>query len=136
MARQRLSRSCEALPLAEDKYPVIDRPPHSDPPPYWTQSAPAARWQDQNASALRRFIGGSPLAVAAKLVIVSFIVGALLMWLHISPADVFQEIVDLFDRLYLLGFRSIRDFGTYLFAGAVIVLPVWLIIRLLSFKGR
>ncbi len=115
---------------------MIDRPQQSEPPPYWTQSAPAARWQDQNASALRRFIGGSPLAVAVKLVVVSFIVGMLLMWLHISPADVFQQLVDLADRLYDLGFRSLRDVGTYLFAGAAIVLPVWLIIRLLSFRGR
>ena len=115
---------------------MIDRPPPTDPPPYWTQSAPAARWQDQNASALRRFIGGSPFAVALKLIVVSFIVGALLMWLHISPADVFQELVDLFDRLYVLGFRSLRDIGTYLVAGAAIVLPVWLVIRLLSFRGR
>ena len=114
---------------------MTDRPPQSDTP-YWTQSTPAARWQDQNASGLRRFIGGTPLAVVFKLIVVSVIVGAMLMWLHISPADVFQEITDLFDRLYLLGFRSLRDFGTYLFAGAAIVLPVWLLIRLLSYRGR
>ncbi len=115
---------------------MTDRPPQTDPPPYWTQSVPAARWRDQNASALRRFIGGSPFAVAVKLIVVSFIVGALLMWLHISPADVLQELLDLVDRIYILGFRSLRDLGTYLVAGAAIVVPVWLIIRLLSYRGR
>ena len=39
-------------------------------------------------------------------------------------------------RLYNLGFRSLQDFGTYIVAGAVIVIPVWLVIRLLSFRGR
>ena len=113
----------------------MDRQP-SEPPPYWTQSAPAARWRDQNASALHRFLGGTPLGVAVKLLVVSFIVGALLMWLHISPADVIEEMGDLLNRLYALGFRSLRDFGTYLAAGAVIVLPVWLVLRLLSYRGR
>lgn len=85
---------------------------------------------------MRRFLGGSPLGVLLKLLAVSFLVGALLMWLHITPADVFQELVDLADRLGLLGFRSLRDFGDYIAAGAAIVIPVWLVIRLLSFRGR
>ena len=108
----------------------------TEPPPYWTQSAPAARWQQQNATALRRFLGGSPAAVILKLVLVSFVVGALLMWLHITPADVFDEMSAVAGRLYNLGFRSLRDFGTYIVAGAVIVVPIWLVIRLLSFRGR
>ncbi len=115
---------------------MTDRQPPSEPPPYWTQSAPAARWRDQNASALHRFLGGTPFGVALKLVVISFIVGALLMWLHISPADVLAEIGDLLHQLYALGFRSLREFGTYLAAGAAIVLPVWLLIRLLSYPRR
>lgn len=113
---------------------MTERP--SEPPPYWTQSTPAARWQEQNGTTLRRFLGGSPAAVAIKLILVSFVVGALLMWLHITPADVFAEISALVGRLYNLGFESLRDFGTYIVAGAVIVIPVWLLIRLLSFRGR
>ena len=110
--------------------------PHSDVPPYWTQSAPAARWRDHNASAVQRFIGGSPVAVATRLLAVSFIVGALLMWLHIRPAEVVDELLDLFNRLWEAGFKSIRDVGAYVFAGAAIVIPVWLVIRLLSYRGR
>lgn len=113
---------------------MTERP--SEPPPYWTQSAPAARWQEQNGTTLRRFLGGSPLAVLVKLILVSFVVGALLMWLRITPADVFDEMSALVGRLYNLGFRSLRDFGTYIVAGAVIVVPVWLVIRLLSYRGR
>ena len=115
---------------------MTDRNQQAEPPPYWSQSSSAARWRDQNASPVNRFLGGAPLAVAVKLVLVSFIVGALLMWLHISPADVLGEVVDLLNQLYALGFRSLRDFGTYLFAGAAIVVPVWLVIRLLSYRGR
>lgn len=108
----------------------------TEPPPYWTQSAPAARWQQQNGSTLRRFLGGAPAAVAIKLILVSFVVGAMLMWLRITPSDVFAEMSALVGRLYNLGFQSLREFGTYIVAGAVIVIPVWLVIRLLSFRGR
>ena len=119
--------------LPEWGLPLTDRPPN-EPPPYWTQSAPAARWRDRNA--LHRFLGGAPLAVAVKLAVISMVVGALLMWLHISPADVLAGLADLLQQLYALGFRSLRDFGTYLAAGAAIVLPVWFVIRLLSFPRR
>ena len=58
------------------------------------------------------------------------------MWLDIRPAEVFEQLTDLADRLWALGFRSIRDLGDYIVAGAAIVVPVWLILRLLSFRGR
>ncbi len=114
---------------------MSDQHPPTEPPRYWAQSA--ARWrQQQENTPLRRFLGGSPLAVVFKLVVVSFLVGALLMWLNIRPADVFAELTDLLDRLWSLGFRSLRDFGDYIVAGAAIVIPVWLILRVLSFRGR
>ena len=84
---------------------------------------------------LRRFLGGSPASVFVKLVVVSLIVGALLMWLNIRPADVFRMLSSLVDRLWSLGFDAIREFGTYIVAGAAIVLPVWLVLRILSYRS-
>ncbi len=116
---------------------VTEQP--TEPPRYWTRSAPAAAWGTngrRDETGLRRFLGGSPLVVALRLVVVSLIVGALLMWLDIRPADVYRELSDLFGRLWALGFRSIRDFGSYIVAGAIIVVPVWLVLRLFSYRGR
>lgn len=114
---------------------MIDQPQQTEPPRYWAQST--ARWRQQQADTpLRRFLGGSPAAVAVRLVLVSILVGALLMWLDIRPADVFEQLADLGSRLWALGFRSIRDLGTYIVAGAAIVVPLWLILRLLSWRGR
>jgi hypothetical protein len=113
---------------------VTNQTPQAEPPRYWTKSA--SPWGAQDVSPLRRFIGGSPAAVLLKLVAVSLLVGALLVWLDIRPADVFSAISDLIDRLWALGFRSIREFGNYLIAGAVIVVPVWFVLRLLSYRGR
>ena len=114
---------------------LTERPPQSEPPHYWSQST-ASRWQAQNVSPVHRFLGGSPLAVLVKLVVVSLIVGALLMWLNIRPVDVFRMLEDLADRLWALGFASFREFGTYIAAGAAIVIPVWLVLRLLSYRGH
>ena len=113
---------------------IDERPPQTETPPYWNQSAPS-RWPAQQDTRLRRFLGGSPLAVLVKLILVSLIVGALLMWLNIRPADVFRMLSNLADRLWSLGFDAIREFGTYIVAGAAIVLPVWLILRILSYRA-
>lgn len=90
----------------------------------------------QDETPVRRFLGGSPAAVVIRLVVVSVLVGALLMWLDIRPADVFDQLSALLNRMWALGFRSLQDFGNYLVAGAAIVVPVWLILRLLSYRGR
>ena len=114
---------------------MTDQPQQTDTQHYWARSA--ARWREQqDDTPLRRFLGGSPLAVVVRLALVSMLVGALLMWLDIRPAEVFQQLTDLLDRLWALGFRSLRDLGAYIVAGAAIVVPVWLILRLLSYRGR
>lgn len=109
---------------------------HPENPRFWTQPPSSAAWTRPESSSFRRFIGGSPTAVLLKLVTVSFIVGALLMWLRISPADVLAEIQTLTQQLWTYGFRSLHDFGGYLMAGAVVVVPTWLVIRILSYRGR
>ncbi len=116
---------------------MTEHPQQTDPPRYWARSATTAPWGGGGGgTGLRRFLGGAPIVVAARLAVVSLIVGILLMWLDIRPDDVYREIAALFDSLWALGFRSLRNFGTYLVAGAVIVVPIWLILRLFSFRGR
>lgn len=114
---------------------MTDHPPHTEPPRYWSQSAPASRWS-QTDTPLRRFIGGSPLAVLVKLIVVSLLVGVLLMWNHVTPAAVYRLMSNIVDWILTLGFRSIQEFGSYIVAGAVIVIPIWLILRVLSYRGR
>ncbi len=79
-----------------------------------------------------RLLGGPPLAVLARLVVVSLLVGALLMWLDIRPFDIFNGLVRFAHRIWALGFDAIREIGDYVLAGAVIVVPLWFVSRLLS----
>ena len=85
---------------------------------------------------LTRFFGGAPLAVLLRLFVVSLIVGALLMWLDIHPRDVIRGFENFILRIWNMGFEAVRELGQYVLAGAVIVLPVWLVMRLRSMRGR
>jgi hypothetical protein len=87
-------------------------------------------------NALESFLGGSPLNVFARLLFVSLVVGALLMWLEIHPLDILRGLQRFLERIYDLGFGAIRELVNYVLAGAAIVVPVWFILRVLSVGGR
>ena len=87
-------------------------------------------------SGLERFLGGSPGVVLARLVLMSLLVGFLLVWIDIRPMEVLLALRHVFERLWAAGFDAIREIGTYIAAGAAIVVPVWLILRLFSMKPR
>jgi hypothetical protein len=87
------------------------------------------------STALSRFLGGSPGAVFLRLLFVSLIVGAFLMWLDIRPEDIFRGILQMADHIRRLGFAAVREVANYIFAGAVIVLPIWLVLRLMNMRN-
>ena len=82
-----------------------------------------------------RFFGGSPVGTVVRLAFVSLVVGALLMWLDIEPLTVVRVAQNLAARIWNMGFEAVHEMGRYLLAGALIVVPVWLVTRLLSFRG-
>jgi len=79
-----------------------------------------------------RIFGGSPLAVVIRLVILSVVVGIVLSALGLSPTDLFRSIDRLLQRMYDMGFRWVENLFGYFLVGAVIVIPIWLITRLLN----
>ncbi|MFC6488839.1 DUF6460 domain-containing protein [Nitratireductor sp. GCM10026969] len=85
-------------------------------------------------SALTRFLGDSPLRVIVKLLVVSFIVGFLMSAFHWSPWDIFDALRDMVLRIWNMGFAALGNFFGYIVLGAVIVVPAFLILRLLSYR--
>lgn len=81
---------------------------------------------------LTRFIGGSPLEVLVKLLIMSFVVGIILSALNIDPLDIVSGIRNLAARIYALGFESIEWALRYLALGAAVVVPIWIVLRVLK----
>ncbi|GAB4531284.1 MAG: DUF6460 domain-containing protein [Roseibium sp.] len=84
---------------------------------------------------LSRFLGGSPAQVLLRLVFLSFVVGIILSALDLDPLDLVHMVVSFVERLWDMGFEAIGRLGGYLVIGAIVVVPIWLVTRLLA-MGR
>ena len=90
-----------------------------------------------NNSAMTRIFGGSPLAVVGRLMLVSILVGVVLTALGLDPFDIVRSIERLIRQMWNMGFDAIRWLWRYFLLGAVIVIPVWVIVRLINApRGR
>src|SRR5438309_11585468 len=76
---------------------------------------------------LYRFLGGSPLAEAFRLILLSILVGVVLAAIGFDPWNILNSIQLLFRRVWDLGFEPINWLWRYLLLGAVSVIPVWLL---------
>ncbi len=85
---------------------------------------------------VERFFGGNPALVLTRLAVLSLIVGVVLAALNFSPHDIIQSVRDLFQRIYDLGFVAVEKGFRYFLLGAVIVFPVWLLMRVFKLFGR
>ena len=83
-------------------------------------------------NAVNRFFGGSPLAVLARLILVSILVGVILSVLGLDPFDIVRSIKRLLISIWDMGFDALVWIWRYLLLGAVIVVPIWLILRLIN----
>jgi hypothetical protein len=81
---------------------------------------------------LSRFLGGSPLAVAFRLILLSILVGVVLAAIGFDPWNIINSIRLLFERLWDLGFDAINGLWRYFLLGAVIVIPIFLLSRIFS----
>jgi hypothetical protein len=85
---------------------------------------------------LTQFLGDTPLRVAIRLLVLSFIVGLVLSALNIHPFDIYEWIERLILRIYDMGFAFFGDALEYLLVGALIVVPIFLLMRVLKLGGR
>jgi hypothetical protein len=85
---------------------------------------------------LTRFLGGSPGRIAIQLIAMSFVVGIVLSVLGVSPYDIVAGIERLVRRIYNMGFDTVEWIFRYFLLGAVVVVPVWLIMRVLRMGRR
>ncbi len=85
---------------------------------------------------LSRFLGDTPLRVGVRLLVFSFIVGLVMSALDIRPWQIWLWARQLVERIYNMGFAFFADALEYLIAGAMIVVPLFIIMRLLRLGGR
>src|SRR5438477_2355412 len=90
-----------------------------------------------DSSYLTRFFGGPPLSVIFRLLLLSILVGVVLEVLGLDPWNIIDSLRTLVLRIWDMGFDVVRWLWRYLLLGAAVVLPVWLIMRLVRApKGR
>ena len=79
---------------------------------------------------VQRFFGGPPLAVIGRLILLSILVGVILAAIGFDPVEHRQLVRRLIWHLWNMGFDAVRWLWQYFLLGAVIVLPIWLLVRL------
>ena len=104
--------------------------------PFEPRPADLAVAHRQHTGELERFLGGRPASVVVRLVFLSLIVGFFLVWLDIRPADIFYSLRLMVLRFWNMGFQALHDIAAYIMAGAAIVVPAWLALRLLTMRGK
>jgi hypothetical protein len=77
-----------------------------------------------------RFLGGPPLSVLARLILLSVVVGVILSAVGLDPWNILHSIEKLIQDVWDMGFDAVRWLWRYFLLGGALVLPIWLVFRL------
>ena len=86
------------------------------------------------AEGLNRMLGDTPGRTLVKLVIISVVVGFVMTMLGLSPWDLVRWIEHGVRDLWRSGFAEIGRVGDYLLVGAMIVVPIFILLRILNWR--
>jgi hypothetical protein len=86
-------------------------------------------------SRVNRFLGGSPLSVIFRLALLSILIGVVLQALGLDPWNIIDSLRQLVLYVWDMGFDAVRWLWRYLLLGAAVVVPIWLVMRLLRVAG-
>jgi Family of unknown function (DUF6460) len=82
-------------------------------------------------SPFHRFLGGSPGSVILRLVVISLMVGAAMVFFNLTPRDLVDSLRRLIESIVGSGLESLRTILVYIAYGAIVVVPIFLVVRLL-----
>ena len=92
---------------------------------------------ERESNYVNRFFGGPPLSVIFRLILLSILIGVILQVLGLDPWNIFDSLRLLVLHVWNMGFDALRWLWRYLVLGAVVVVPIWLIVRLMRVaQGR
>ena len=79
---------------------------------------------------INRFFGGPPVAVIGRLILISILVGVILAAIGLDPWNIIDSVTRLLLHIWDMGFDAVVRLWRYFLLGAVIVVPIWLLVRL------
>ena len=86
------------------------------------------------ADGANRFLGDTPLRTAIKLVVLCIVVGFVMSSLGLYPMDIVNWTRRMFLDLWRSGFAALGRVGDYLLLGAAVVIPAFIILRILNWR--
>jgi hypothetical protein len=84
----------------------------------------------------RQFFGDSVSGTIIRLVLLSIVVGIVFSALGITPFNIVERIELLVRRIAELGLDTFRWVFNYFVLGAIVVVPIWFVVRLLRREPR
>ncbi len=81
---------------------------------------------------VQKFLGGSPGSVLLKLALLSLLVGALFAAFGLTPWGFINFVRISFEELIGTGMEAVNKIAGFIVSGAIIVVPIWLLVRFLS----
>jgi hypothetical protein len=78
-----------------------------------------------------RFLGGPPLAVLFRIILLCILVGVILSALGFDPGNILDSLNRLVQSIRNMGFDAVLTVWRYFLLGAIVVVPIWLILRFL-----
>ncbi len=97
-----------------------------------TQDQTTPKEAPMSNDSMTKVLGGSPLGVLVRLVLVSILVGVVLAALGLDPFDIVRSVERLIRSIWNMGWDAVRWVWRYFLLGAVIVIPIWLIMRVVN----
>lgn len=80
----------------------------------------------------RQFFGDSVAGTLIRLALLSVVVGIVFSALGITPFNLVERLDHLIRNITNMGFDALNWAFKYFLLGAVIVFPIWFVVRLLS----
>ncbi|KQQ91042.1 DUF6460 domain-containing protein [Aureimonas sp. Leaf324] len=87
------------------------------------------------ADRVSTFLGGSPLSVLVRLLVISLLVGILLSWFDVRPYEIVAWGREFVQWAWYSVFGSLNRVIDYVLLGAAVVVPIFIVSRLLK-TGR
>ncbi len=87
------------------------------------------------SSTFSRILGDTPGRVLIRLIFLSFVVGVVMAALGIEPYDIIESARRFIGDIWNMGFSAIEKALHYFLLGAVVVIPLWILVRLLKVGG-
>lgn len=81
-------------------------------------------------SGLERVLGGSPVGVMVRLVLISLLAGFVMSVFGFDAGDLIRGAVQTVRDAIQDGAGMLRQLGGYVLTGAAVVVPIWLLLRL------